>query len=178
MHMVKCAVCGVSFDRDSVQAVKHGARRYAHHSCKPDGELVPMLTPLQKREVSPDRAKLDKYIMDYYHAENSRGVPPWVWMQLAKYKKELQLNDIEIYYALKYWIEIKKGSLLKNSLKIIFYNITEAAAYYQALSEIKQRVLTAEVQETPQRQITIHSPRTTVKQKELWNMEVGNGEIL
>ena len=29
-HMVKCKVCGKSFDRDKIQAVKVGANRYAH----------------------------------------------------------------------------------------------------------------------------------------------------
>ena len=37
-HMVICTVCGKRFDRDKIQAVKSGARRYAHQSCMPDGE--------------------------------------------------------------------------------------------------------------------------------------------
>ena len=56
-HMVKCAVCGVSFDRDKIQAVKVGARRYAHHTCKPDGELVPLALP----QVDPELEKLIEY---------------------------------------------------------------------------------------------------------------------
>ena len=39
-HIVKCAVCGNKFDRDKVQAVKVGARRYAHYSCCKEGELI------------------------------------------------------------------------------------------------------------------------------------------
>ena len=43
-HIVKCAVCGQSFDTNAIQATKYSARRYAHQSCFPSGELVPMET--------------------------------------------------------------------------------------------------------------------------------------
>ena len=36
MHKVKCIICGQSFDRDKVQAVRVGARRYAHQTCDPN----------------------------------------------------------------------------------------------------------------------------------------------
>ena len=47
-HNVKCAVCGETFDRDKIQAVRHGARRYAHLRCCPNGELVTTETDPEK----------------------------------------------------------------------------------------------------------------------------------
>ena len=32
-HIVKCSICGKSFDRDKEPFVKTGGRRYAHASC-------------------------------------------------------------------------------------------------------------------------------------------------
>ena len=32
-----CKVCGVKFDREKIQAVFAGARRYAHQTCMPNG---------------------------------------------------------------------------------------------------------------------------------------------
>ena len=34
-HKVKCYYCGKEFDRDKEEAVKVGARRYAHKTCSP-----------------------------------------------------------------------------------------------------------------------------------------------
>ena len=58
-HMVKCTVCGESFDRDKIQAVKSGARRYAHYTCLPEGELV----PLPNAVVDQDLVDLENYIV-------------------------------------------------------------------------------------------------------------------
>ena len=32
-HMVKCAICGEKFDRDKIECVTYGTRRYAHLKC-------------------------------------------------------------------------------------------------------------------------------------------------
>ena len=41
--MCKCAICGIEFDRNAIQAVRHGARRYSHRTCEPNNtDLVPM----------------------------------------------------------------------------------------------------------------------------------------
>ena len=40
-----CKVCGVKFDREKIQAVVAGARRYAHQTCMPNGELSEFYEP-------------------------------------------------------------------------------------------------------------------------------------
>ena len=57
-HLVKCTICGKQFDRDKIQAVKSGARRYAHQTCFPEGELVPLPNPIDE-----DQLKLEEYII-------------------------------------------------------------------------------------------------------------------
>ena len=53
-HYVICSICGKRFDRDKVQAVKSSARRYAHQSCCPQGEIVPL------PQVDEDLQKLNE----------------------------------------------------------------------------------------------------------------------
>ena len=65
-HYVICSVCGARFDRDKEQAVKTGARRYAHYKCSPNSELV----PLPQKEEDPDLTKLK----DYIKANNLVGI--------------------------------------------------------------------------------------------------------
>ena len=58
-HMVKCKICGCSFDTNTEQAVIAGPRRYAHQACMPEGELVPM----EKSSADdPDLIALKEYI--------------------------------------------------------------------------------------------------------------------
>ena len=61
--MCKCAICGVEFDRNAIQAVKHGARRYAHRDCFQEGELVPME---KSATEDPDLIALKNYIERIY----------------------------------------------------------------------------------------------------------------
>lgn len=58
-HYVICSKCGAKFDRDKVQAVKTGARRYAHASCDPDNKDF---VPLAIKKEDPDLTKLKDYI--------------------------------------------------------------------------------------------------------------------
>lgn len=162
MHVVTCRICGEKFDTEKVQGVLIGNRRYAHHKCAPNGTLVPMATPLQERTVSPERAKLDNLIKEHYGAKDSRGVPPWVWMQIAKYKKEFQLTDLQIYYALKYWVSVQKGKIQKNNFKIIFYYIKEAEQFYTGVEQVKNELSKMVIAQPPPKTITINAPQRNI----------------
>ena len=61
-HKVKCAICGVTFDRDVVQAVKHNGNRFSHYTCEPDKELVPL--PEKSKEDLDLQELKDYWIMD------------------------------------------------------------------------------------------------------------------
>ena len=62
-HKVKCAICGVTFDRDVVQAVKHNGNRFSHYTCEPDKELVPLP---EKSKEDLDLQELKNYINNLY----------------------------------------------------------------------------------------------------------------
>ena len=80
--MCKCAICGIEFDRNAIQAVRHGARRYSHQTCEPNNtDLVPM----EGGANDPELKKLKDYIGTLF-GENAN----WAMInkQIKKYKEE------------------------------------------------------------------------------------------
>jgi hypothetical protein len=133
-HQVKCTVCGQTFDRDKVQAVKTGARRYAHYKCKPDGEIV----PLPKVEVDKDLVDLENYIKkllkeDYVNAK--------VRKQIKEYQQEYGYSYSGMLKSLIYFYEIKGNSVEKanGGIGIIPYVYKQAYDYYFNLFMAKQQ---------------------------------------
>ena len=80
MHKVKCTVCGEVFDRDKTQAVKTGARRYAHLRCCPNGEKVEMGSP-----IDSDLAQLEEYVKKLFKED---FVSAKIRGQIKKFKEE------------------------------------------------------------------------------------------
>jgi hypothetical protein len=58
-HIVKCSICGKSFDRDKIPCVKTSGRRYAHAICV--GELSE-----EERQRQQDEATFWKYVKEIY----------------------------------------------------------------------------------------------------------------
>ena len=126
-HMVKCTVCGKQFDRDKVQAVKVSARRYAHYSCKPDGELVPLANP-----VDEDLLKLEAYIedllgKDYNHAK--------VKKQIKDFKHDYDYSYSGMLKTLTWFYDIKGNPKEKanGGIGIIPFVYKDALNYYYSL---------------------------------------------
>lgn len=126
-HMVKCTVCGKQFDRDKVQAVKVSARRYAHYSCKPDGELVPLANP-----VDEDLLKLEAYIedllgKDYNHAK--------VKKQIKDFKNDYDYSYSGMLKTLVWFYDIKGNPKEKanGGIGIIPFVYKDALNYYYSL---------------------------------------------
>lgn len=126
-HMVKCTVCGKQFDRDKVQAVKVSARRYAHYSCKPDGELVPLAKP-----VDEDLLKLEAYIedllgKDYNHAK--------VKKQIKDFKNDYDYSYSGMLKTLVWFYDIKGNPKEKanGGIGIIPFVYKDALNYYYSL---------------------------------------------
>ena len=91
-HMVKCSICGQIFNRDLVQAVRSGARRYAHQSCLPPGELVPLVEKKikQKQEEDPDLKQLKDYINKLYGDKANWSL---ITRQIKEFKTKYNYND-------------------------------------------------------------------------------------
>ena len=102
-HPVKCACCGETFDRDKIQAVKYNGRRYAHQTCFPQGEIV----PLPIKEIDEDLEKLFEYTKqllgeEYNHAR--------VKKQVKDFKEEYGYSYSGMLKSLVYFYEVKGNS--------------------------------------------------------------------
>lgn len=129
-HTVKCAICGETFDRDKIQAVRHGARRYAHVECYPEGELIELAkTDVEKEQKAKDLTSLKNYINKLFGDECN-------WSRTIEYIKKFSSENNFTYTgmekALKYFYEIKKNPLDKanGSIGIIPYIYDEAKKYF------------------------------------------------
>ena len=152
-HPVICAICGEKFDRDSIQAVKVGARRYAHQTCKPDGELVPLV----KKEEDPDLIKLKDYINNLF-GENAN----WALInrQIKKYTQENGYSLSGILKSLVYFYDVKKNPRDKsnNAIGIVPYCYQDAYNYYLGLY-IAQQANENKTLNTEVKEITIKPPK-------------------
>ena len=104
-HNVKCAICGKIFNRDVIQAVKHGARRYSHFECEPDGEKVPLANTRDE-----DLENLLEYIDKLFKGKQNHAK---VKQSIKKFHNELGYSYTGIQKALIYFYEVKHNSLDK-----------------------------------------------------------------
>lgn len=126
--MVKCTVCGDRFDRDKVQAVKVGARRYAHYRCMPEGELA----PLEVKEIDSDLVALKDYIKellkdDYVEARVNK--------QIKDFQQEYGYTYSGMLKSLIYFYEVKNNPIDKSngSIGIVPFVYKDAYNYYLSI---------------------------------------------
>ena len=154
-HMVKCAVCGVSFDRDKIQAVKAGARRYAHHTCKPDGELV----PLPVSQADPELEKLIEYTMNLLGKDYNAAR---VKKQIKDFKEEYGYSYSGMLKSLVYFYEVKGNSKDKanGGIGIVPFIYNDAYNYYLNLFLANQQNINKDVKSytSKVKEITIKAP--------------------
>ena len=128
-HYVICSVCGKKFNRDVVQAVKTGARRYAHASCDPNNKN---LVPLEQKEEDPDLIKLKDYINQKFGKSAN-------WAQINRqiriYTTENNYSLSGILKSLIYFYEVKGNSIEKSNgaLGIVPFVYNDAYNYYYSL---------------------------------------------
>ena len=128
-HLVKCSICGVQFDRDKIQAVRTGARRYAHQTCDPNNtELV----PLEIKEEDKDLKALRDYITKIYGTTAN-----WVLInkQIKDYQKEYNYSLSGILKSLIWFYEVKGNSPEKSNggIGIVPFAYQDAYNYYYSL---------------------------------------------
>ena len=130
--MCKCAICGKEFDRNAIQAVRHGARRYSHWTCEPNGELVPM----EKKDE--DLQKLLEYINTLFKGQQNQAK---VNQSIKKFHSEFGYSYSGIQKALYYFYEIKHNSIDKanGGISIVPFVYKDAYNYYYDLFMAQQR---------------------------------------
>lgn len=166
-HMVKCTVCGKQFDRDKIQAVKSGARRYAHYSCLPEGELVPLANPIDE-----DLVKLESYIENLLGEDYN---PARVKKQIKDYKNEYNYTYSGMLKTLIWFYEIKGNSKEKanGGIGIIPFVYKDACNYYYSLylAQIANESISEESYKPIIREIEISSPEVYRRPPKLFNVE-------
>lgn len=152
-HYVICTKCGVRFDRDVIQAVKDGGRRYAHYTCKPDGELVPL------PQKDPDLTALEEYIDKLLGKEANKAR---INKQIKEYTTEHNYTYSGILKSLVYFYEVKGNSIDKanGGIGIVPFVYQDAYNYYYDLFLAKNRNDNKNVQEITSkvREIVIKPP--------------------
>ena len=168
-HPVICSVCGKRFDRDIEQAVKSGARRYAHFACMPTGELVPLV-----EKVDPELAKLKDYIKTLY-GDNAN----WALInkQIKKFKEEDQYSYSGMLKSLIYFYEVKGNPKEKgnNGIGIIPYIYKDAYNYYYNLF-VAQEMLKETNIITQIKEIFIKPPKKKGTKKRYFSLGVEEDE--
>ncbi len=165
-HLVKCTVCGQQFDRDKIQAVKASARRYAHYSCKPDGELVPLA-----ETVDAELIELETYIVDLLGDDYN---PARVKKQIKDFKQSYGYSYSGMLKTLKWFYEIKGNhkSKANGGIGIIPFVYKDALNYYYSLYLAQ----IANENAVPQykiktKEINIQSPEVYRKPPRMFNAE-------
>lgn len=166
-HMVKCTVCGESFDRDKIQAVKSGARRYAHYTCLPEGELV----PLPNAVVDQDLVDLENYIRNLLGDDYN---PARVKKQIKDYKTEYNYSYSGMLKALVWFYEVKGNSIEKanGGIGILPFIYQDAYNYYYSLylAQLVNEEKDVNQYKTKVREIVIKSPSVAEKPVRLFDL--------
>ena len=133
-HYCICSVCNSRFDRDKIQAVKSGARRYAHYTCKPDGELVPME---KSPSEDPELAALKNYISEIYGNKANWAL---INKQIKKFHNDNKYSYSGILKSLIYFYEIKHNYVDNSNggIGIVEYTYDQAYQYYLGIFMAQQ----------------------------------------
>ena len=126
-----CKVCGVKFDREKIQAVFAGARRYAHQTCMPNGELVPM------PQVDKDLVALTEYAKNLLGNDYNAAR---VKKQIKDFKEEYGYSYSGMLKSLVYFYEVKGNSKEKanGGIGIVPFVYNDAYNYYLSLFQAAQ----------------------------------------
>ena len=169
-HIVKCAICGKQFDRDKIQAVEHGARRYSHYECEPNGKLVPLP---EKPKEDEDLTKLKDYISLKYGDKAN-------WVLITKQIKDFHENKKYSYSgmlkSLIYFYDVKNNLVEKSNggIGIIDYTYNDAYNYYLGIFMAQQKT---NVDFNPIiKEYTIPLPKAQTLKKKLLDWGIDNEE--
>lgn len=183
-HIVICKCCGEKFDRDNEPFVQVSARRYAHAKCVND-KTLPVVDPSKmvickycnKTLDIADAVKittgcfahpdcvtnlsdselLDQYIMQMFEVDY---VPPGIKKQINQFVKENRFTYSGILKSLKYFFEVKKQPINKNShtIGIVPYVYQQAYQHYYTIWLANQANQNQTIKPPETRKITIQRP--------------------
>lgn len=138
-HLVKCKICGEQFDLNSIQGVRCGTTRYAHQSCYPEGELVPMEIKVKKekkkKEKTKEQEELDILIEYIHQIFGDKMSYARVNKQIKEFKDKYNYSYSGILKSLVWYYEIRGNKVEKanGGIGIVPYIYQAAKDYYYAV---------------------------------------------
>lgn len=162
-HYVLCKICGKRFDRDVIQAVRVGSRRYAHAECDPENkDFVPLDETKKKKKEEKSLEEEDLTKLKSYINKKMGKMANWVLItrQIKQYKKDYNYTYSGILKSLIYFIDVKKNGLEKSNggIGIVPFTYNEARDYYYALWLAQQQNKDKLIKDTV-KEIIIKEPR-------------------
>lgn len=161
-HIVKCAICGKSFDASTVPFVKVNSKRYAHQSCQVERET-------QLSQMEKDKKALEDYIMKLL---NISYIDARIHKQIKQYIEENNYTYSGIHKSLTYFYEIKGNPIEKanGGIGIVPYIYQQAYRYYYSLWEAQQKNENKVMQEyiPVVKEIVIPIPERKIKKRKLF----------
>lgn len=113
-----------------------------------------------KSEEEKDKERLEKYIKELFKVNS---IPMKIQKQIDNYKKDKNYSYSGIYKTLKYFYEVKGGSLEKSNggIGIVPFIYEEAFKYWRALWEAKERNKDVNIEQyiLPVREVHIQPPQ-------------------
>jgi hypothetical protein len=148
-----------------VQAVKSGARRYAHQTCLPSGEIVPL------PQVDAELTKLVEYVQQLLGKEYNAAR---VKKQIKDFKDEYGYSYSGMLKSLVYFYEVKGNSKDKanGGIGIVPFIYNDAYNYYLNLFLANQQNINKDIKSytSKVKEITIKVP-TVDFPKKLFNLD-------
>ena len=125
MHKVKCAICGIIFDRDKEPAEMINSRRYAHAECYQKAEN-------SKSKEEKDYEALEKYILKLF---NKTTLGALITKQIRDFKKNYNYTYSGMQKTLMWWFEIKGNTIdqTNGGIGIIPFVYEDACKYFYSL---------------------------------------------
>ena len=120
-HIVKCPVCGKTFDRDIVPCHQDG-RRYMHMGCWAEHEA-------NKTQDEKDREALEEYIKGLFKLGT---LDQKIQKQINTFHDQYHYTYTGIKKSLVYHYEVKKGDIKQanGGIGIVPYVYEQARLYY------------------------------------------------
>jgi hypothetical protein len=165
-HLVKCSICGETFDA-SVEPFEKtfNGRRYAHKHCYEEKES-------SKSQEEKDKEALIEYIKQLFGIDRLNA---HINKQLKDYIEINHYTYSGIHRALIYHFEIKKGDISKanGGIGIVGYVYQQAHDYYYSIwlaqQKNEQKIENINIYIPQEKVIKIPIPQTKVKKRRLFS---------
>lgn len=159
---VKCPGCGLRFYREDEPHV-HVKNRYWHTACFNQ----------EKKELSQSEQaikELEDYICNLFKTDY---VSPRIRRQISNMISQYNFTHSGILGSLKYWFEVKDGSIEKsnNGIGIVPYIYQDASTYYESLFHAHQANRGIEKIEMEETVVKITPPKRNVKRLKMIDLD-------